>query len=150
VPAYNRANGARAQILLPPPQIVTSLFYTPKQINIYRSIQHSVGLQWEHVSDCRSTVRWSVVSTSLDINLPSRRHRHFHCDACNLDVGFWQVSNFAWLQCVIEINARATEVALRPTAVSEGRPANWRVVTVVQWQWAQHRQRQLTGLFDHG
>jgi len=34
---------------------------------------------------------------------------------------------------VIEINARATAVALRPTAVSGGRPANQRVE---QWQWA--------------
>jgi len=29
---------------------------------------------------------------------------------------------------VIEINARATAVALRPTAVSEGQPANQHVV----------------------
>jgi len=45
------------------------------------------------------------------------------------------------------MNAMATAVALRPTAVSEGRPANQRVV---QWQRAQRRRRQLTGLFDHG
>ena len=42
-------------------------------------------------------------------------------------------------QHVIEINARATAVALRPTAVSEGRPVNRRVV---QWQ---RRRRRLTG-----
>jgi len=52
---------------------------------------------------CQTVGRRSVVSTSLDINLPSRRHHRCHCDACNLDVGSWQVSNFAWLQCVIEI-----------------------------------------------
>ena len=144
MPAYN---GARAQISLPPPQIFTSLFYTPQQINICCDIQHSVGLQWEHVSDCRSTVRRSVVSTSLDINLPCRWHRRFHCDACNLDVGSWQVSNFTWLQHVIEINARVTAVALRPSVVSEGRPANRRVV---QWQRAQRRRWRLTGLLDHG
>jgi len=144
VHAYNGARAVHAQISLPPPQIFTSLFYTPKQRNICRAFgtQYSVGLQWEHVSDCRLTVRRSVVSTSLDINLPSRWHRRFHCDACNLDVGSWQVSNLAWLQRVIEINARATTVALRPTAVSEGWLANQRVV---QWQQAQRRRRQLTG-----
>ena len=43
---------------------------------------------------------------------------------------------------MIEIIARATAVALRPTAVSEGRLANRHVV---QWQWAQCRRRRLTG-----
>jgi len=86
---------------------------------------------------CLTVGRRSVISTSLDINLPSQWHRRFHCDACNLDVGSWQVSNFAWLQLVIEINARATAVALRPTAVSDGWPANRREV---QWQWVQRRR----------
>jgi len=53
-------------------------------------------------------------------------------------------SNFSWLQRMIEINARVTVVALRPTSVSEGRPANRRVV---QWQRAQHWRRRLTGFF---
>jgi len=53
-----------------------------------------------------------------------------------------QISLDCRLQHVIEINAKATAFALRPTAVSEGRPANR---CVVQWKQAQRRRRRLTG-----
>jgi len=86
VPAYDGVNSTRAQISLPLLQMFTSLFYTPKQINICRDIQHSVGLQWEHMSvdghDSRSSlhhwkstypavmhVTWMSVLDSFQISL---------------------------------------------------------------------------------
>jgi len=144
VPAYN---GACAQISLLLRQIFTLLFYTPKQIiNICGGVQHSVGIQWEHVSDCGSTVRRSVISASLTSTYPAGGTATFIAmhvtwvsvlDRCQISLDW---------QRVIEINARATAVELRPTAVSEGRPANR---CVVQWQRAQRRWQRLKGFFDH-
>jgi len=128
----------RAQISLPPPQIFTSLLYTPKQRNICRGIQHSVGLQWEHVSvDGRSSLHpWTSTYPAVGTAAFIVMHVTWMSvlDRCQIS-----------LVCSVWINARTTAVAFRPTAVSEGRPANRHQV---QWQRAQRRLRKLTGLFD--
>jgi len=59
-----------------------TVFYTPKQINICHGIQllqHSVGLQWEHVSGLSVDGRSSLHPWTS--HLPCRRHLRFHCDA---------------------------------------------------------------------
>jgi len=69
---------------------------------------------------------------------------------CQLHISLTRTAQiYLELHFCVELHTKKSPaaVALRPTAVSEGRPANRRVV---QWQRAQRRRWRLTSLFDHG
>ena len=80
----------------------TSLFYTPKQRNIGRVIQHWVGLQWEHVRllvDGQSSLHPCTSSSTY----PAGGTAAFIVMHVTWMSVLEQVSNFAWLRRVIEI-----------------------------------------------